>query len=301
MDVNFVFTFNSLDTLNAIRPVGPKWVLNYSGYAMEDPSGKVTIVAANGNQWQFNPSGGGYTAPNDYNATLVKTGTYDFQLTDLETETVVLYGRPSGVSTSASLFLSITDRWGVSVAAGYNSSGALTSITHSLGGTWDLIYNTAGRLERIDDPFSRSATFVYDSLNALREITDMGGLIYTFRYSNGPTSYTTTPEMALARKVNATPANQMFMTEIVYAPQDLAESYDANRTWYPLTYRFMKTSMAHGRGSPSPSPSPAAARASLVITAMAPAATRRPRRRLVAAMAPPIPTHWRMVTASWRA
>lgn len=229
LNMRFSLTFNSQDTLNAIRPFGPRWVLNYCAYAMEDPSGKVTIVGGNGRQWAFTPDGsGGYTAPADFNCTLVKTGTYEFELTYLENDTVYKYGRPGGVSTSASLFTEVVDKWGVSIEVGYNSLGAITSVTHSLGGTWDLIYTSSGdRVERIDDPFGRSAYFSYDSNDDLREVTDMGGLQYSFRYSTS------------ANPVNATPASSMYMTEIIYAPQEISSIDDPNRTWYPLTYQFL--------------------------------------------------------------
>lgn len=227
LDVNFVLTFNSNDNLNTIRPLGTKWTLNYAAYAMEDPSGKVTIVAGNGNQWAFTPaSGGAYNAPADFPCTLVKTGTYEYEVTHLETGTVFRYGRPSGVSTSASLFLSATDQWGVSVTMTHNTSGTLTAVTHSFGGTWSLVYNTAGLLERVDDPFGRSAYFAYDTPGMLREITDMGGLKYGFKYSTS------------ANPVNATTTTQVFMTEIVYAPQELPYASTPNRTWHPLTYQF---------------------------------------------------------------
>jgi RHS repeat-associated protein len=141
-------------------------------------------------------------------------------------DTVFRYGRPAGVSTSASLFLSATDKWGVSVTMTHNSGGALIAVTHSIGGTWDLVYNTAGLLERVDDPFGRSAYFAYDTPGMLREVTDMGGLKYGFKYSTS------------ANPVNATTTSQVFMTEIVYAPQELPYAGAANRTWHPLTYQF---------------------------------------------------------------
>lgn len=228
LDVTFTLNFNSLDTVNAIRPFGPGWVLNYCAYAFEDASGAVTIVAGDGDRYVFAPDGsGGYTAPLNLPCTLVKTGSDTFEATYLPTDTVYTYGRPSGVSTAVSLFLSAEDRWGVSVTMGHNSNGALTSVTHSIGGTWDLVYNTAGLLERIDDPFGRSAYFAYDAAGALREVTDMGGLNYAFRYSTS------------ANPVNATPASQMFLTEVVYAPEELATANQPNRTWYPLTFRFL--------------------------------------------------------------
>lgn len=228
LDVTFTLSFNSLDSLNAIRPMGDKWVLNYCAYAMEDPSGKVTIVAGNGNQWIFHPaSGGGYTAPTNFPCSLVKTGPYEYQVTHLETDTVFLYGRPVGVSTAASLFISATDKWGVSVSMSHNSNGALTAVTHSIGGVWDIVYNSEGKMERIDDPFGRSCYFSYDSSGVVREIEDMGGLKYAFKYSTS------------AVPVNSTPDNQLFLTEIVYAPQELSLTDQPNRTWHPLTYQFL--------------------------------------------------------------
>lgn len=226
LGVAFCMNFNSQDSLTATRPFGPKWVLNYCAYAMEDPSGKVTIVAGNSRQWVFTPNGsGGYDAPPTFHCTLVKTAPYSYQLTYDEDGTVYLYGPPAGVSTVASLFLSVTDRWGVSVSAGYNTSGALTSVTHSIGGTWAVNYNTAGLVSRIDDPFGRSAYMSYDTAGALRQVTDMGGLNYSFTYSTS------------ANPVNATTSSQMFMTQITYAPQE--DDSLPNRTWHPLTYQFL--------------------------------------------------------------
>lgn len=228
LDVTFTLNFNSLDTVNTIRPFGPGWVLNYCAYAMEDASGAVTIVAGDGDRWVFTPDGsGGYVAPLNLPCSLVKTAANTFAATYLPTGTVYTYGRPSGVSTSVSLFLSATDQWGVSVTMGFNSNGALTSVTHSIGGTWNLVYNTAGLIERIDDPFGRSAYFAYDAPGTLREVTDMGGLNYAFRYSTS------------SNPVNATTTSQMFLTEVVYAPEELATASQPNRTWYPLTYRFL--------------------------------------------------------------
>lgn len=228
LDVRFTLNFNSQDYLNTIRPFGPGWVLNYCAYILEDASGSITVAAGNGERWVFSPDGsGGYTAPPDLPCTLVKTAANSFTLTYLGRNIVHSYGRPSGVSTSVSLLLSVTDQWGVSITMGHNSNGALTSVTHSIGGTWDLVYNTAGLLERIDDPFGRSAYFAYDTPGALREVTDMGGLNYAFRYSTS------------ANPVNATTTAQMFLTEVVYAPEELATANNPNRTWYPLTFRFL--------------------------------------------------------------
>lgn len=227
MDVNFTMTFNSLDSLNAVRPFGDKWVLNYCSYLMEDPSGKVTIVGGNGRQRVFMPAtGGAYTPEVQFEYTLAKTGTYDFTAQDSDTEMSYYYGRPSGVSTSASLLTSIVDKWGVTVTLGYNSSGAVTSVTHSLGGTWDIYYNSNSQIDHIDDPFSRTATFSYDSSYALREVTDMGDQQYSYRYSNS------------ANPVNATPSSEMLMTEIILAPQELVNEGQPNRTWHPLTWQF---------------------------------------------------------------
>lgn len=237
LDVTFSMTFNSQDTLSAVRPFGDKWFLNYGAYVMEDPSGAVTVVAGNSRQWVFTPkAGGGYDAPAEFHCTLVKTGAYSFSLTYLETDTVYTYGRPAGVNTSASLFISATDKWGVSVTMTHNANGAVTAVNHSIGGVWSLVYNAAGLLERIDDPFGRSAYFSYDTPGMLREVTDMGGLRYAFRYSNS------------ANPVNATTASQVFMTEIVYAPQELPYADQPNRSWHPLTYQFY-TEPSDGNGS----------------------------------------------------
>lgn len=228
LDVRFTLGFNSLDSLNVIRPFGQGWILNYCAYIEEDSAGNVTIVTGEGERRTFTPDGsGGYVAPLDMPCQLVKTAAHTYEATYLPTDTVYSYGQPSGVTTSVCLFLSATDKWGVSVTTGHNSNGALTSVTHSIGGTWDLVYNTDGLLERIDDPFGRSAYFAYDTAGALREVTDMGGLNYAFRYSTS------------ANPVNATPASQMFLTELVHAPEELATANQPNRTWYPLTFRFL--------------------------------------------------------------
>ena len=63
--------------------------------------------------------------------------------------------------------------------------------------------------------FGRSSYFAYDTPGMLREVTDMGGLRYSFKYSTS------------ANPVNATPTFQPFLTEIVYAPQEVKRGQGA--------------------------------------------------------------------------
>ncbi|MEZ0388667.1 MAG: cysteine peptidase family C39 domain-containing protein, partial [Verrucomicrobium sp.] len=193
-DVNLTLTYNSQDSLIAVRPFGDKWVLRYASYLVVDPSGSVKVIQGGGRGENFTPDGsGGYNA-NARNAgkTLRKIAGFGYRF-ELESEdgTVCLYDVPPAMGglSASSLLLSIADKYGTALTITHNSEGAITAISHpaaitslSPSGTWSFVYDVNGRVTAIDDPFGRQATFAYTT-NRLAGQTDMGGIAYGYTYT----------------------------------------------------------------------------------------------------------------------
>lgn len=194
-DVDVTITYNSQDSLIAVRPFGDKWVLRYASYLVVDPSGSVKLIRGGGRGENFVPDGSGGYTPDARNATKTLrkiTGFgYRFELEEAD-GSKWLYDVPpamGGVSAS-SLLLSITDKYGTALTITHNSQGAITAVSHpaavttlSPSGTWTFVYDINGKVESIDDPFGRQATFAYDGNGRLTGQTDMGGLAYGYSYT----------------------------------------------------------------------------------------------------------------------
>ncbi|GAA5127384.1 peptidase C39 [Luteolibacter yonseiensis] len=184
--VNMSLTYNSLDSLATIRPFGDKWTFAYSAYAMQDPSGAVLIMYGNGYNERYTRNADLTFTPEARNAQskLTKTGNFTFVVEDGNgTKHTFSVSKTMAGASAASLLTSIVDKYGTAVNIAHNGQGAVTAITHSAGGTWNLYYNAAGKVRRITDPFSREATFTYDSNNRLTGQTDQGGVAYGYGYT----------------------------------------------------------------------------------------------------------------------
>jgi len=191
-NIDMTLSYNSQDSLISVRPFGEKWTFKYSAYAMQDPSGSVLIVWGNAAFLRFSPSSTlgvypvSFTAESEHaEYSLVQTGAFEFEVTN-RSGTTFTFGVPPAMSSAASLLLSIEDRYDTSIDIVHNGQGAVTSVTHSVGGTWDLVYGANGKVASIFDPFDREATFTYTEVNGQQRLTgqtDMGGASYGYGYT----------------------------------------------------------------------------------------------------------------------
>ncbi len=211
-DVNLTLLFNSQDSQNNYIPFGDKWSFEYCSYLMITPGTGVQVRDGDGKIEAFsNPSGGTGTYPITYSnpadfRVLKQTSENVFTLTHQD-GTVYHYAFPTAwinpdinptppppgyvppPISSVPLLVKIEDRHANKISLAYNSNGALIRIEHSAlpGSVWSLVYSNIGtksRVARIDDPFGRSAHFGYDAAGNLTSQTDMGGLKYSYEYSN---------------------------------------------------------------------------------------------------------------------
>lgn len=231
--VRIGLTYNSLDSLIAIRPFGDKWMLNYASYLVVDPSGSVKVITGSGKGENFTPDGsGGYNSDaRNATKTLTKvTGhSYRFELTDAA-GSKFLYDVPPamGGSSASSLLLSMTDKYGTAVTITHNAQGAITAVSHpaavttlSPTGTWTFVYGGNGKVSHIDDPFGRQVTFSYDVNGRLTGQTDMGGVAYGYSY--------TTAAQVRERDLNdpeqfVTRTNELFLNAIT-TPSGVTQFY----------------------------------------------------------------------------
>ncbi len=152
-----------------------------------------------------------YNAPPGDFRTLVETADHVFTLTRQD-GTVYHYGLPvewidpNGPNytppppgyvpppvSSVPMLLKIEDRHHNAITVRHNVNAAVVRVEHSAlpGQAWKLVYGgitigtgTVSRVIRIDDPFTRSAHYAYDSSGRLTSQTDMGGLIYSYQYTD---------------------------------------------------------------------------------------------------------------------
>lgn len=219
--VRIELTYNSQDSLNQLRPVGNKWVLNYASYAMESPGGSpagaVLILMPDGRHDTFQPNGaGGYTSPAGVFNRLTKTAPFAFDLR-FPDDMVYHYGVPVGMGGTSSLLLSIEDRFHNFITINHDANGAITSVVDPLNQAMTFFYNAQGMVSRIDDSAGRSATFNYDTTNNLIGQVDMGGTVYGYAYDtniyltalikpSGTTSFYVEPADGIANGSAAYPA-----------------------------------------------------------------------------------------------
>ncbi|MFA6961192.1 MAG: RHS repeat-associated core domain-containing protein [Opitutaceae bacterium] len=212
--VKIKLSYNSLDSLNQLRPFGPKWMFNYASYAMEGPGGVVTVVMPDGRRDTYTPNGsGGYVSPaKEKGNTLTKTADFTYTVT-FSDGGKHQYGVPAGMNGTSSLLLAVEDQNGFALTFGYNSSGALITITDAQSRETQLHYNVAGLVDYITDPFARTCTFSYNANGELTGQTDMGGLAYGYAYTTAEVEY-----------AGQTIANNLFITQIS-KPQGVTTFY----------------------------------------------------------------------------
>ncbi len=198
--IQMTMAYNSQDSLISIRPFGDKWAFRYSAFAMQDPSGKVILMWGNAGAPLFTPNKvftngvpqGGFPVtftPQARQAefTMIQTSAFAFSVTD-GGGTTYNFTVPTNMqgASAASLLTSIVDKYGTSVTITHNGQGAVITVSHSAGGSWNLIYGANGKVASMTDPFARTATFSYTNVNGqfrLTGQTDMGGVAYGYGYT----------------------------------------------------------------------------------------------------------------------
>lgn len=203
--VHLTIHYNSLDTDTTITPFGAKWSFAYASWLIltETATDRVAVVRdGDGRKETFtvpitvNTFPRTYTAPPGDTRELVETADHVFTLTQRD-GTVFHYAVPNAMSGSVPFLTSIMDRHQNSLTVTHNSAGAITEIAHSAltapDNKWTFDYTnielpdnagTVSRVETITDPFNRTASFAYDGNANLTGQSDMGGLAYSYQYTD---------------------------------------------------------------------------------------------------------------------
>lgn len=188
---------NSEDSGASHLPFGGKWSFSYLSWITITPWLEARVRDGDGRAEIFTPPSGGYpktyqSPPGDFR-TLVETSSGNFTLTQPD-GTAYHYGKPAAMQSPPAepLLLDITDIHSKSLTISHNSSGEITTVTHSaLTGqqSWDFTWSdvelesgTCRRISQIADPFARFASFTYHPDGNLHKATDMGGREYSFQY-----------------------------------------------------------------------------------------------------------------------
>jgi RHS repeat-associated protein len=199
--VSLDLQFNSQDPGGSQLPFGGKWSFSYLSWITVTAGVDARVRDGDGRIEIFPTPSGDY--PKTYQSsagdfrTLVESSAGSFTLTHPD-GTAYHYGKPAAMQSAPAepLLLDITDIHGNSLTITHNSSGEITTVTHSaLTGqqswsfTWtdvELESGTCRRITQIADPFPRFASFTYDPAGNLSTVTDMGGRHYGFEYVAKP-------------------------------------------------------------------------------------------------------------------
>ena len=165
-------TYNSLS--GAAAALGPGWTVAFSARLqvseqglLHQTVGQVTFFDEDGRVLPFLPAeGGGFTSPQDLNATLTQNTDGGFDLTYLSGETWSFTS--AGQLTGRSLE-------GQTVALTYAANGQLLQASHSLGPHLGLSYDSSGRLTQVESSDGRAVSLGYAADGTLASVTDPGG------------------------------------------------------------------------------------------------------------------------------
>lgn len=158
-------------------PFGYGWTGSYGMALTVDASGNVAIIQEDGAAVSFSPiSSGGYTAPPQVEATLVKNAGGGYTFT--RTQSRISYG-----FSAAGKLTSETDPNGYVTKLAYNSSGQLTSVTDPAGRKLSFTY-AGSHVASAVDPENRTYKYAYDSIGNLVKVTDPLGRAWSFTYDS---------------------------------------------------------------------------------------------------------------------
>jgi RHS repeat-associated protein len=145
--------------------------------------GSVLYAGPDGDTGVFTSSGSGYSAPQEFRATLAKTSS-GYTLTQHGSGEVTTFD-------SSGLPQTVKDRNGNTTTYTY-SSGQLSKITSSAGAspanTATLTWGSAGFISSITQgsgSSARTVSYAYDGNDDLTQITDPAGLVVKFGYTTG--------------------------------------------------------------------------------------------------------------------
>jgi RHS repeat-associated protein len=156
-------------------PLGFGWTISYlMSLTIDQGTGDVTVHQENGSQVTFTPgSGGSYSAPPRFTATLVKNvdGTFTFMRDAKQTFTFSATGQLTRE----------TDLNGYATTFTYDGSGQLTTVTDPAGRSLTFTWS-GGHVVAVKDPIGRLVTFSYDGNGNLVAARDVAGGITKFTY-----------------------------------------------------------------------------------------------------------------------
>ena len=171
---------NSIAARNTLGPLGYGWADNWQ-YALSVASdGTVTVTMPSGAMRIFQPDSRGtdyFAQPGDNGILTQGTGgIYQLQESDGTIESF----NPDGTLST------LTDTHGNHIAAGY-TSGRLTGLTSSSGGSLTIAYNSAGLIQSVASSDGRTVTYAYDSTDHyLISVAGYGGGTTKYAYITGP-------------------------------------------------------------------------------------------------------------------
>jgi RHS repeat-associated protein len=163
---------------------GSGWAITgFDQRLVANADSSVTYYGPNGLTGVFAASGSAYTAPSQFQATLVKTGTTGWTLTDHDSQTKLTFNSGGRLTESQ-------DRNGNATMFNY-SSGNPASIVSSRGGTGAETLSiglAAGRISTLSQTsgsLTRTVTIGYSSLGNLASVRDTAGGTTSFASAYG--------------------------------------------------------------------------------------------------------------------
>jgi YD repeat-containing protein len=177
-------TYNSLS--GTAGALGPGWTTAFSARLqvseqglLHHTVGQVTFFDEDGRVLPFLPAeGGGFSSPQDLNATLSQNADGSFGLTYLSGETWSFTS--AGQLASRSLE-------GQTVTLTYAANGQLLQASHSLGLHLTLSYGSCGRLTQVESSDGRTVSFGQSADGTLTSVTEPGGGVAQYAFTTaGP-------------------------------------------------------------------------------------------------------------------
>jgi RHS repeat-associated protein len=180
--LNWTRTYNSLS--GTVGLLGTGWTTAFSARleittqgVLHHTAGPVAFHDDDGRALIFLPaSGGGYTTPQDVDASLAESSDGSFTLTYLSG--AVWSFDSTGRGTTRSLE-------GQTVTLDYDVNGLLLRASHSSGRHFSLSYDSDGRLIAVESDDGRTASYGYASDGTLASVAAPGGGVTQFTTATG--------------------------------------------------------------------------------------------------------------------